>query len=496
MKTHIIQLDELDDSVSVRDKMSWGRAKRLLLVYPPKARILPRTLDLLLLKRHAVSLGAHLALVTRSPAVRRAAQAVGLPVFGEAAEAQRFRWPKPDPGPRARRSGPPPDFRRWRADLREPESAWQAQPWVRLAIFSTAVLAVLVLLLVFVPSAEVRLDLVTEPQSLTLHMRASPEASTINLAGVVPSRMATLVVGGSRSVAINSYSDVPDDPAVGTVVFRNLTSEVVGVPAGTIVRTPDESSQRFVTTVDGVLEAEVGAMVELPVQALRGGTGGNLPADVLVAIEGGLGTDLAVTNPRPMTGGTDRLTSVPSDADRGELYADLLTDLHTQALEQFESSLTPGDLIFIDTFAVSQILAESYTPAAGQPGRQLTLTLQLEFRVNYASGDDLASLALASLDAALPDGFMGSAGSLVLTQMGEPITGGDGTTLWQMRARREIHARVEPVQVADLVQGRTRRGATRSLQEALALDAPPEFRLRPSWWPFLPLPQFLIGVEY
>ncbi|MEZ0396887.1 MAG: baseplate J/gp47 family protein [Anaerolineales bacterium] len=496
MKTHIIHLDEQDDVVSARDKMTWGRAARLLLVYPRRGRILWRTFDLRLLQRQAASQGASLALVTRSAEVRRAAASLGIPVFRSEAEAQRYHWPQPRRGPRFKRLGPRPDFRLWRASLEWPAAPWRNHPAVRLGVFAAAVLAILFLLILLVPSAEIRLQVETRTQSLTLPLRASPQAETVNLAGVVPSRQAVTVVGGMQTVAINSLSDVPDEFATGEVVFRNLTDEQMGIPAGTIVCTLDEPVWRFVTTADAVVAGEVDATVSVPVRALVAGAAGNLPAGSLAAIESDLGASLAVTNPAPMTGGTDRLAVVPSAEDRAALRQALLADLSQRALEQFEQELSPGDLLFMDTFTVSRILSETYLPAAGQPGNRLTLTLQVEFQVRYAAGEDLARLATVSLDAGLPEGYEPVPGSLRLLAVGEPVTAPEGETLWQMRAEREIRQRVDPAAAAYLVRGRTRRSAARHLAEAFPLLAPPEFRLKPAFWPLLPTLPFRISVEY
>ena len=65
MKTQIIQLEAHDDIVSTRDKMGWSQTSRIVLVWPNKGKILDRRLDLVLLQRHSMLLGAQLALVTQ-----------------------------------------------------------------------------------------------------------------------------------------------------------------------------------------------------------------------------------------------------------------------------------------------------------------------------------------------------------------------------------------------------------------------------------------------
>ena len=51
------------------------------------------------------------------------------------------------------------------------------------------------------------------------------------------------------------------------------------------------------TTLDSEVDAGVGEILELPVEAVEGGIAGNLDAETITAIEGRLGLSLSVTNP-------------------------------------------------------------------------------------------------------------------------------------------------------------------------------------------------------
>jgi hypothetical protein len=77
VKTKIITLESHDDLISVRDKLSWAKTPRILLVWPKYEKVTLRLLDLKVLQRHADSLGAQLGLVTRRANVRRDAEVIG-----------------------------------------------------------------------------------------------------------------------------------------------------------------------------------------------------------------------------------------------------------------------------------------------------------------------------------------------------------------------------------------------------------------------------------
>src|SRR5512138_995520 len=95
MKTQIITLESHDDLISVRDRMSWAKTPRILLVWPKYEKVTLRQVDLKVLQRHALSLGAQLGLVTRTRRVRADAEALRIPVFESTGQAQRLAWPKP-----------------------------------------------------------------------------------------------------------------------------------------------------------------------------------------------------------------------------------------------------------------------------------------------------------------------------------------------------------------------------------------------------------------
>ncbi len=92
MKTQIIALEAHDDFISVRDRMSWAKSPRILLVWPKFEKIALRAADLRILQQHASSLGSEMGIVTRRGDVRRDADSFGIPVFRSAKAAQRHAW--------------------------------------------------------------------------------------------------------------------------------------------------------------------------------------------------------------------------------------------------------------------------------------------------------------------------------------------------------------------------------------------------------------------
>ena len=498
MKTQIITLESHDDLISVRDRLSWAKTPRILLVWPKYEKVTLRQVDLKVLQRHALSLGAQLGLVTRARRVRAEAEALRIPVFESTGQAQRVAWPKP----RRRRWMPrgrsisPKDLRRKREDVSLKEEIWRAHPVARVGAFLLGVCSVLVLVALFIPRAQVILHPQSKVQSIVLPVIASPSQESVYITGSIPAHEKRVIVEGTQTVGVTGEGAIPQSKARGLVNFRNLTQQAVTIPAGTVVRTADSSAVRFATTRGGEVKAGVGEVVELPIEAIESGRSGNVEAERIIVVEGRLGLSLTVTNPEPVTGGKEMPSVQASDADRERAKDQLMEKLEREARTRFTQELTSGDVPFEDTFAVSQILSEVYDPPAGAAGTKLTLTMQAEFLALYASASDLSELASLALNASVPSGFRSADAAEVLSlkPVTKPILNEDGSARWSLRAERRIVRQIQPAQVTQMIQGVSLGRAQTWLEKNLPLEGAAEIRLSPAWWPWMPIVPFRISV--
>jgi len=495
MKTQIITLESHDDVISVRDRLSWAKTPRILLVWPKYEKVTLRQVDLKVLQRHALSLGAQLGLVTRARRVREDAEALGIPVFVSTGQAQRLAWPKP----RRRRwphHAPRKDLREKRDQVQAGEAAWRAYPSVRVGSFTVGVLSVLILVALFIPRAQVTLQPKSKVQSVVLPVSASPSVESVFITGSIPARKLRTVVEGDQTITVTGEGIIPQSKAKGVALFRNLTQQAVTVPAGTVIHSADAQRIHFVTTRDGIVEAGVGETLELPIEALEGGLAGNLEVEVVNAVEGRLGLLISVTNPEPLKGGRELASVQASEADRKRVKNFLMKKLETDARAGLAGEIHSGDILFEDTFAVSQILSEDYDPPAGAVGSTLTLTMQVEYSILYASAPDLAELAALALNASLPSGFRVASASEAITvkPVSAPLRSANDTTRLTVRAERKIIQQINVAQVAQAIQGVGSRKAQTQLEKNFPLASSPEIDLSPSWWPWVPIVPFRISI--
>lgn len=493
MKTKIITLESHDDLISVRDRLSWAKTPRILLVWPKYENVSLRFLDLKVLQRHANSLGAQLGLVTRRMNVRRDAEALGIPVFESSGAAQRNPWP--DRVVKRRRVTRPPrrDLRALGAASKPVEAKWRSALALRAVAFAAGVLAVLTLASLFVPRAALTLYPESQVQQVVIPVIAGPDIPSVSITGNIPARALTVEVNAEQTVPVSDKISTPQGKAQGVARFTNLTQGEVIIPAGTVVYAAGDSPVRFVTLHATRLPAGLDEFVDMPIEAVLPGAEGNVEAGTIRGIEGVLGLSASVTNAEPTTGGSNLQAIGPSEAHRTRLRAAVVENLQRAAENQMRARIETDDWFLPDTLVVSQVLEESYDPPAGRAGETLTLRMHVEFSAQYISAQDLRQLALTTLNASMLSNYTASE-LPVLTPLANVVTDTEGATHFDLQATRTLLRKIDLAEVNNLVRGQRLEAARQALGANLSLRKPAEIELKPSWWPWMPLIPFRISV--
>ncbi len=495
MKTQIITLESHDDLISVRDRMSWAKSPRILLVWPKYEKVTLRPVDLRALQHHAQYLGADLGLVTHRSDVRRDAQGFNIPVFDSTASAQREPWPEHRLRNRHRPRAEHPNLRAMQTEAQVKEAGWRSNIFARTGFFALGVLAVLTVTALFVPRAAIRLTPITQRQSLTIPAIASDSIPSVLVTGSLPAHDISVAVTSSQSAVIASETLIAKFKARGIAHFNNLTQSVVQIPAGTVVYSTGQPAVRFATMNNTHLEAKANSFVETPIQAVGAGKAGNLPANSIHGIEGNLGLSVSVTNLEPTTGGADQSAIAATDVDRQKLRDALAASLHEQAQKEIKSMIGAKDELLVNTLKMGEVLEETYDPPAGQPGPLLKLTMRVEYSAQYVRADDLTRLAESALNASVPDGFVASPGTLIFQPLGAAVFDQSGMSHFDLQVAQVVMRRIEPIQVILLARGLSPQAAAQTLLAELPLTKLPEIGLNPSWWPWMPLIPFRIDVR-
>ncbi len=455
MKTTLIRLEPQDDYISVRDKLSWVKNGRALLIWPRRGGPVFRLLDWQMIRHTARRQGIQLAVVARQGRVKRDAARAGLPVFARLAEAQRAPWPRWQPLPRRPRA----DLQAWRAALRAKTPPLPLP--VRLALFALAWLAVLMLGgVVFLPSAQVRLTFSARRAQVRLPLTSLPRSTM------------QVVAEGTEIVPATGQVKAPVAAARGQVALTNVAAVPLDVPRGTVLYALTDPPVACETLQFHRLD--VGETALVGVAALEAGEAGNLPAEVEWMATGPLGAALQIHNPQPLTGGASTPAKGPSAADRALAQRALREALRQQALEALNDQLSTGDALLSDTLRVAETFEQFFLPEDGQPGEQGVAYARQAFAADYVRAEDLQqAVRRAYLP---PEGFQPQWESMTATIEGDAV----------LVAFPLLPAFSEG-RLFQLVRGRRPAQAAARLQASLPLAYAPIIELRPAAWPWLPL---------
>ena len=478
MKVHIINLEPEDDHASTRDKLSWARASKVVLVWPRRGRPLDRRLDLTVVQRHSNRLGLDLGLVTFEPEVIAHAEQLGIPVFDSLEKLPPGAWTEPHVTTIPHRE------RRPLSELREARDAdngalIELGERGRLIVVGISVMAMIALAITILPRAEIIVDPTGIPMKENLEIWIDPlSASTSNK---VLGQTVSAQISGTRRIETSGRVRLPQSAASGEVEFINLTDDDLVIPAGTGLRAGEV---RFLTTEEAELEAGEGSSVILPIEAAEPGVSGNVPAGAIDSIEGPLGFLVTASNLEPTRGGGDQVAGAVSAGDmenlRQALEAELLEPAERALVEQLDRGfvLVPGSL------RVTEVLDEHYDIGLGEAAESLGLSLTLNIEGLGYSVPLVRDAAEQKILATLPLSRMLIPGSLSLEAVDASADWPSMEVIFEVEG--SLAKTVDRDLLRQLVLGNPKEQAAARLERILGLDEAPQIQTSPGWMPWMP----------
>jgi hypothetical protein len=508
VKEQIIHLEPHDDVTSVRDKLGWVRAPRVLLVFPddPRERVLQRKLDLVLIQREATRLRAQLALVTSDPIIIEHARELGIACFRSIEASQKRYWRTERARLKIERAEQP---TRLDSELVEAATRFKPRPGglpaqvQRIAAGSLLVITATAFLIgayLLLPSATVYLTPAANQVTVTTTVIAVPEAAEVDTAsGTIPARMVGVEVEGSAIVDTTGTQEEPMEKARGVALFSNLLPDQVTVPAGTIVRTSAAQPVRFVTLADATLPGQIGETVEVPIEALEPGYEGNLPSNRINQIEGSLSSRVAVTNGQPTRGGDVTEVRAISQEDYDRVRALLMQKLQQRAFAEMQTSpyidLQETEFIPLESLVIVLIDSETYDGYVDQSAEQVSLTMRATVQGTAIDERLARQVVYARLADKVGTGYQIGPDSLIFRRGEVTGIGEQRQVTFIMQGAGDVSLAIQPEAVREMVHGMAVSEALVRLDRELPLATPPVIEVWPGFWPLMPSLPFRIQVE-
>ncbi len=497
MKTHILHIEPYDDIHSIKDKMNWAKSDRILLVFPLRIKGIDRKLDLLLIQRHALSIGAQIALVTKKEPVKSYAAELYIPIFRSLRIARRLPWEaavstEVDP---IKINSPEKTLDELKKATQKPTQFPKlTRPRARFIIFTIGVLAFLLTLTALLPRAEVKLSPKSNVQEISLDLVADTNIINFSPAGNLQAIPFTITVEGRDNIQPSGSISVPQQAAQGEIQFTNLTNQEIIIPEGTVTRTIEINPIRFATIEDGILPAESGANISVVIQALNPGESSNLNAETLIVVEGDLGLQISSVNLVATFGGSEIESSAPTPNDYEDLSANLKSALWDTAIQEAKTIVDEDDFLILSAPNTISIKEEVFTPSIPQPVSELSLQLQIEYEVLYISGEDLKAIGILNLDALLSNELQAKNSTLLVLPITIPEFTEENQLFWQVLVQREVIDQINYQEIKDLIKGSSFDSAKKMILNEYELSKDPDISIFPNWWPWLPVIPLRITV--
>ncbi len=504
-----IQLDSNDDVVAVRDRLSFIRGRRVLLIWPEKGSALKRKLDLVLIQREAKRRAIQIAFITHDPQIIQHSKELGISTFEtiEASETsrwsrgrtrvfiQRFHKPADEPEPDAlmevasRVKNPPRRLPRLLSLL------------LRLIILAVLISAIGGAIYAAVPYATIVVQLDQEIITAETKITADTGASVVDVErGVIPATRLQAIVETSGTISTSGTQQLSDVLATGVITITNQTNQSVTVPANTVVSTSAGTPILFTTTEAIIVPAGVGQRAEVAIQALQSSSGdaGNVETGLINTVIGPLDTQITVRNLSPTSGGQTRSVMTVTKEDRERLLGIVRGQLQALAFTQMEASLTDNQFIIIETIGIAEE-RDDWTIFSHREGDiSDTLTLNMRAVVEAIAIDDRLGqqIALARLSALIPRGKRLQPNSIQYTR-GAVETVEDTKVIFNASSQGVVIGQLNTLDLQEKLAGKSLSEAYQILaNEANIVNAnQAQITIWPDYFPQLPLIPIRITIQ-
>lgn len=485
MKTQMVQIEPYDSLESLVEKVDQADTARVLLLDHADNDISRNEVKLTLLIRKCLAAGKQIGLVTKDKETTTLWQEKDLSVFSDVITAQQLTWRTISPASLI-------DFRR--ADdtlseglnrLKKPSAHRKIPQGWRVLIFGIAIISVLSMVVILLPSSEISLYLPRQDQEVKIPIRVSSAYKTVSLSGQIPGEIVEETFSVIRTIPATGKSNVAGEKAIGFVEFKNLTDQPVTIASGTLMSSGGENPILYKTDSDLILDGKVGATGSVGATAQQPGSEGNIQANSIHQVMDALGVNVSVNNPEAFTGGSEQEMIVPSEDDREGLHEIVYTEIETIIMERIQSTIGINKWIIPGSFMISKTESEKYYPPDGTPGDTLTLEMTGTAHVLVVEQDDLISYLNSVLDADKSTNIRTLPNSIQISNI--VSSGPEGDSIFSCTIIANRVAIPEPDLNRNIYQvaGKLNQEAISILTENLALVQPAQIKNLPSWWPWV-----------
>lgn len=505
-----VQLDSNDDVVTVKDRLSFIRGRRVLLIWPEDGTTLTRRLDLVMVQREADRRAIQLSLVTHDTDVIAHAKDLNISTFETIRASERGRWkrgrkkvfipryhkPSHEPDPEDLKSVAS------RVARRNPQHSQIRYLVERLVILTILVSVIAVTAYIVLPSAVVRITLQEDELSTTVNITADTTIQSVDITNsVIPAQVIRATVETTATIPTTGIQSLDSAPAVGVVTFTNKTDTPVDIPASTTLSTSAGTPILFRTISSTTIPTGIGQRIDINVEALQSATGniGNVEAGMINSIVGPLDDAVTVINLAPTTGGENRSANVVTADDMLNLLNSVRVQLQSLAYEEVGKSITDNQLIIIESIQIDEERNDwtTYTHDIGAVTDSVSLTMRAVVSAMVVDDRFGQQITLAQLSSQLEAGKSIRPNSITYTR--GPIVSQESANrvTFTATSTTQVVQQFDPAQLQQQLAGMSLADAQRILATQLSVTTsnPPQIIITPDGFNQMPILPIRIEIQ-
>jgi hypothetical protein len=499
MKTLVIQLDHSEDIGSIRDKVTWGKSSRVLLVWPVNDTVFDRKVDLVTIKRICTSQGSRLGIVCDDPVVCAEAEELQIPVFESVSRAMRKGWDrrrrKRANSSTAFNPGQKQGIEDLRIATRKKISIPGFPKYIQIIFFGLGILSVLLLILVILPSARVRIYPLGQTQEMKVELQVDNQEGGASNPGIIHAASIMKTIEGEIESKTTGSAPVADQKARGSISITNRTKSKIEIPAQTIVLKNSNPPERYYLLQNVTISPEE-SVTGVTIEAIYAGKNGNSTVNTITRIDGVLGLQVELTNPEPISGGNEKNIPAPSAEDVQKLRDDLEKKMTVEAEKQISIDLEPDEVLLQSSIKAEKILSEKVTPEIGQVGISVKLSQKAEYSAQIIHHKNLIdqAAALLAINRLSPGWVISNRVPVEVQIISQEFNRATNTVKMQTMIKGQVIPVINTDTIRHTITGTNRELAEMVIASQVVGDQPPEIETWPIWLPYLPWLESRISV--
>jgi len=336
------------------------------------------------------------------------------------------------------------------------------------------------------PKAEVKIFVEPKIVEKDASVTADPNQKEVNEdAKIIPGQIVDTEVSGSSKNTATGKKQI-GDPAKGTVVIYNKTSDSKTISKGTILTS--SNGLKFTLDISVSIASQSAAdsgitygKVNATITASAVGADSNLPSNSELTVGNLSSSQVSAKAEGNFSGGTSKEVTVVSDADQKRLLASLASDLRKQAQQKLQETLREKKIL--EEALLEEIIKKSFNKNINDQASEFSLNLTVKYKGTSFEDKDLKLIVSKLVTTQVPEGFQLNLEDTE-TQADVAKLEKDGKLIFLARFKAKLLPKIDTNKVKNQIKGKSVAEAVNTMK-AMENVLGSEIKISPALPPIL-----------